>query len=508
MATPDEREAGRLVGTERAEELRAAARDWPSWSLTARQLADLELLLNGSFDPLAGYLGRADHASVLDRGALADGTPWPVPITLDVQPQTADDAERAGHLALRDPEGVLLAVLEVRERFEPDRVDEAERLFDTRDERHPGVDRLLRHIHAVRLGGPVEGVELPVHWTFAGHRLTPRSAQAAVQAIGVDHVAGFATADPPLGDDLDALQAASDAGAAVLVAVVVGPGGSAFDPFTVMRAWHAARHRLPAPSMLGAVPLARVGDDARDRALAGVVLRNLGATEVLPAAAADGAPDAGAMRSRLDRGLDLPAGAAAPEVEAELRRSCPPVSQRGLTVFMTGLSGSGKSTVAQALAARLRERGGRSVALLDGDLVRHHLSSELGFSREHRDLNIRRIGFVAAEITRAGGIAICAPIAPYDDVRRDVRAMVEEAGGFVLVHIATPLEVCEARDRKGLYAKARAGIIGEFTGISDPYEVPTDAELTIDTTDIDVEEAVDRILAQLTAVGYLAAERD
>ena len=162
--------------------------------------------------------------------------------------------------------------------------------------------------------------------------------------------------------------------------------------------------------------------------------------------------------------------------------------------------------MAQALAARLADRDPRSVTLLDGDRVRHHLSSELGFSREHRNLNIRRIGFVAAEITRAGGIAICAPIAPYDEVRRDVRAMVSEAGSFVLVHVATPLEVCEARDRKGLYAKARAGVIPEFTGISDPYEVPTDAELTLDTTDLDVDEAVDRIVAALQASGHLPPE--
>jgi sulfate adenylyltransferase len=506
MATPDERAAGRLVGAERASELRTAARDWPSWSLTARQLADLELLVNGSYAPLTGYLGSADHAAVLDGGALADGTPWPAPITLDVRPETADEAERAGQLALRDPEGVLLAVLEVRERFEPDRADEAERLFGTADERHPGVDRLVRHTHGDRLGGPVEGVELPVHWTFAGHRLAPLGARAAVHALNVQHVAGFATADPPVGDDLDALRAAGDAGAAVLVAVTIGPGPAAFDPFTVMRTWHAASDRLPAPSLLGAIPLARLGDDRRDRALADVVLRNLGATEVLPPATPDPESTPRALRKRLDLGADLPGGSVVPAVEAELRRSCRPLAERGLTVFMTGFSGSGKSTVAQALAARLHERGGRSVALLDGDRVRHHLSSELGFSREHRDINIRRIGFVAAEITRAGGIAICAPIAPYDGVRRDVRSMIEEAGGFVLIHISTPIEVCEARDRKGLYAKARAGIIGEFTGISDPYEVPTDAELTIDTTDIVVDDAVDRILAHLTAVGYLASD--
>ncbi len=169
------------------------------------------------------------------------------------------------------------------------------------------------------------------------------------------------------------------------------------------------------------------------------------------------------------------------------------------------MSGSGKSTIANALRVKLLEVGGRGVTLLDGDLVRMNLSSELGFSKAHRDLNIRRIGFVASEITRAGGVAICAPIAPYDVVRREVREMVAPCGGFVLVHVATPLEVCETRDRKGMYAKARAGIIKEFTGISDPYEVPADADVTIDTSDMTPAEATREVLFFLERQGYIAA---
>ncbi len=506
MADPDEHAAGRMVGAERAAELQAAARDWPSWSLTERQLADLELIMNGAFAPLPGFLGERDHATVVAAGHLDDGTAWPAPVTLDVTADVADQAGAAGHLALRDPEGVLLAVLEVTDRFRPDVAAEAEALFATADAGHPGADWLLRHTRPDRLGGPVLGVELPTHWSFTDQRLTPAAVRTRLEAAGAGHVAGFATADPPLSDDLDALRAAAAAGATLVVAVSTGPGAGAFDPYTVMRSWHAAADRLPDSTVLGVVPLARRGDDRLDAALSEVVLRNHGVTDMIPPAATDRWSSAVALRQRLDRGADLPDGAVVAEVEAELRASYPPLDQRGLTVFMTGFSGSGKSTVAQALAARLRERGGRSVTLLDGDLVRHHLSSELGFSREHRDLNIRRIGFVAAEITRAGGVAICAPIAPYDGVRRDVRAMVEDAGGFVLVHISTPLEVCEARDRKGLYAKARAGLIGEFTGISDPYEVPTDAEITLDTTDIDVDEAVGRIVEHLTDAGYLAPE--
>ena len=211
------------------------------------------------------------------------------------------------------------------------------------------------------------------------------------------------------------------------------------------------------------------------------------------------------LRARLAAGTDLPAWFTFPDVARELRRSHPPRQRQGFTVFFTGLSGSGKSTIANALLVKLLELGGRSVTLLDGDLVRKHLSSELGFSKEHRDINIRRIGYVASEITKNGGIAVCAPIAPYDAVRKDVRAMVQPVGGFALVHVDTPLDVCETRDRKGLYAKARAGIIKEFTGISDPYEAPEDAELVIDTTTLAPEEAARQIVLHLEREGYVGS---
>ena len=188
---------------------------------------------------------------------------------------------------------------------------------------------------------------------------------------------------------------------------------------------------------------------------------------------------------------------------AELRRSFPPRHKQGVTIFFTGLSGSGKSTIANVLMTKFLETGGRPVTLLDGDLVRKHLSSELGFSKEHRDINIRRIGYVASEITKNGGIAICAPIAPYDATRKHVRQMIEPYGGFILVHIATSVEVCEQRDRKGLYAKARAGILKEFTGISDPYEVPADAEVTINTGELSPEEAAQEIILHLEREGFI-----
>ena len=209
------------------------------------------------------------------------------------------------------------------------------------------------------------------------------------------------------------------------------------------------------------------------------------------------------LEERLDRGREVPEWFSFPEVMKELRRSSPPRSRQGFTVFFSGLPSSGKSTLANVLLVKLLEIGGRPVTLLDGDIVRQNLSSELGFSREHRNLNIARIGFVASEITKNGGIALCAPIAPYDAVRKQVRAMIEPGGGFLLVHVATPLEVCETRDRKGLYAKARAGIVKEFTGISDPYEEPEDAGMVVDTTERSPEECVQAILLHLEKEGYI-----
>jgi sulfate adenylyltransferase len=211
------------------------------------------------------------------------------------------------------------------------------------------------------------------------------------------------------------------------------------------------------------------------------------------------------LRRRLAEGREIPSWFTFPDVVRELQRNYPPRHRQGFTLFFTGLSGSGKSTIANVLRVKFLEMGGRPVSLLDGDIVRKHLSSELGFSKEHRDINIRRIGFVASEITKNGGIALCAPIAPYDSIRKEVRAMIQPHGGFILVHLATPIETCEGRDRKGLYAKARAGLVKEFTGVSDPYEVPVDAEVTLDTTDMSPEEAAQEIFLYLEREGFIGA---
>jgi sulfate adenylyltransferase len=212
---------------------------------------------------------------------------------------------------------------------------------------------------------------------------------------------------------------------------------------------------------------------------------------------------AGDLSKRLDEDREIPEWFTFPDVAAQLQRRHPPRHRQGLTVFFSGLSGSGKSTIANVMLVKFLETGGRPVTLLDGDIVRQNLSSELGFSKKDRDINIRRIGFVASEITKNGGVAICAPIAPYDRVRQDVRSLIEPLGGFVLVHVDTPLEVCEQRDRKGLYAKARAGIIKEFTGISDPYEIPTDADVKVTTVDLTPEQSAQEVLLYLEHEGYV-----
>ena len=209
------------------------------------------------------------------------------------------------------------------------------------------------------------------------------------------------------------------------------------------------------------------------------------------------------FRRRLQEGLEIPEWFSFPDVIEELRKMYPPRHKQGVTVFFTGLSGAGKSTIANALLVKLMENGNRPVTLLDGDLARKNLSSELGFSKEHRDLNILRIGYVAAEITKNGGIAICAPIAPYAATRRQVRSTIEAVGGFVEIHVSTSLEVCEQRDRKGLYAKARAGVVKGVTGIDDPYETPENPEMAIDTESISAELAAQRVLVKMESLGFI-----
>ncbi len=540
-----------MAPEERAAELKAQSREMPSWSLEPRQLADLELLLDGAFSPLKGFIGRGDYDGVCHDLRLADGTFWPTPVTLDVSAELGESVEPAGSLALRDVEGTLLAVLKVEEVWTPDREAEAKSVCGTTDPEHSCARRLLREAGPTYVGGPVEGVEAPHHYDFVERRATPAELRDQFGKWGWRRIAAFHTATVMHRAEQEmTFAAARDLEAALVVQL----GVARTDYYDVghysrIRCVEAVMKTYPhRTAHLNLLSLAARDAGARDVLLNALVAQNYGCSHYLVRGATAGAgddlvaqkggelgielvrapervylPDRGGfaaedavpqgaeakaltpdgLAERLAFGREIPDWFSFPDVVRELRRSSPPRSRQGFTVFFSGLPSSGKSTLANVLLVRLLERGGRPVTLLDGDIVRKNLSSELGFSREHRNLNIARIGFVAAEITKNGGIAICAPIAPFDAVRKEVRAMVEAGGGFLLVHVATPVEVCEQRDRKGLYAKARAGIIKEFTGISDPYEVPEDAGMAIDTAERSPEECVQAILLHLEKEGYI-----
>jgi sulfate adenylyltransferase len=555
-----------VVPLDRATELKSHSREWPSWDLSARQICDLELLMSGGFSPLRGFMNKADYEGVCREMRLASDVLWPIPITLDVTEDFAKSLKPgSSKVALRDPEGVMLAVLHVGDVWQPDRKAEAESVFKTSSSAHPGVDYLLSKANSWYVGGRVEGVQAPAHYDFKSLRLTPAELRTEFSRLGWRRVVAFQTRNPMHRAHQElTFRAAKQVEANLLIHPSVGmtkPGD--VDYFTRVRCYQLLLSKYPAGTVkLAMLPLAMRMGGPREAIWHGIIRKNHGCTHLIvgrdhagPGNDTNGKPfygpyeaqelfrkyetDIGVtmvpfsmmvylegedkyypddevpkgsrvlnisgteLRQRLNEGRDIPTWFTYPEVVQELRRSYPPRHKQGVTVFFTGLSGSGKSTIANVLLTKFLETGGRPVTLLDGDLVRKHLSSELGFSKEHRDINIRRIGYVASEITKNGGIAICAPIAPYNAVRKQVRGMIEPLGGFILVHVATPVEVCEQRDRKGLYAKARAGIIKEFTGISDPYEEPKDAEVVINTAELTPEEAAQEIILHLEREGFV-----
>jgi sulfate adenylyltransferase len=554
------------VSTERAAELKNHSREWPSWDLSPRQICDLELLLSGGFSPLHGFMTRPDYDGVCHSMKLASGVLWPMPITLDVTEQFAKSLKPGtSKVALRDPEGVMLAVLHVEDVWQPDRQAEAKAVFNTTSDAHPGVDYLINKANPWYVGGKIEGLQAPSHYDFKNLRLTPAELRNEFARLGWRRVVAFQTRNPMHRAHQElTFRAAKTVEANLLIHPSVGmtkPGD--VDYFTRVRCYQLLMSKYPQGTVkLSLLPLAMRMGGPREAIWHALIRKNHGVTHFIvgrdhagPGSDRNGKPFYGPyeaqelfkkheaeigvtmvpfnmmvyledqnkyvpdnevpsgarvlnisgteLRQRLNEGREIPGWFTYPEVVHELRRSYPPRHQQGVTIFFTGLSGSGKSTIANVLLTKFLEVGGRPVTILDGDLVRKHLSSELGFSKEHRDINIRRIGYVASEITKNGGIAICAPIAPYDSVRKQVRHMIEPYGGFILVHIATPVETCEQRDRKGLYAKARAGIIKEFTGISDPYEAPADAEVTIDTAELTAEEAAQEIILHLEREGFI-----
>ncbi len=555
-----------IAPAERSAELKAHSREWPSWDLTARQICDLELLLSGGFSPLRGFMTRADYEGVCHNMRLKSGVIWPMPITLDVTEAFAKTLKPgSSKIALRDPEGVMLAVLSVEDVWQPDRTAEAKAVFNSTSTAHPGADYAMNKSNPWYVGGTLEGLQMPSHYDFRALRLTPAELRAEFARLGWRRLVAFQTRNPMHRAHVElTFRAAKQVEANLLINPSVGmtkPGD--VDYFTRVRCYQLLLSKFPAGTVkLSLLPLAMRMGGPREAIWHALIRKNHGVTHFIvgrdhagPGKDTDGKPfygpyeaqelfkkheaDIGVtmvpfnmmvyledqdqyvpdnevqkdarvlnisgteLRDRLNQGRDIPSWFTYPEVVQELRRSYPPRHKQGVTIFFTGLSGSGKSTIANVLLTKFLETGGRPVTILDGDLVRKHLSSELGFSKEHRDINIRRIGYVASEITKNGGIAICAPIAPYDATRKAVRGMIEPVGGFILVHIATSVETCEQRDRKGLYAKARAGILKEFTGISDPYEEPKDADVVINTADLSPEEAAQQIILHMEREGFI-----
>jgi sulfate adenylyltransferase len=555
------------VSADSAVKLKHEAGTLPSWDLSPRQTCDIELLMNGGFHPLKGFLGQADYESVLDTMRLRSGALWPIPVTLDVSEAFAATVELGQDIALRDGEGVILATMTVTDKWTPDKAREAAKVFGADDLAHPAVNYLHHRAGPVYLGGPITGLQPPVHYDFKARRDTPNELRAFFRKLGWRRIVAFQTRNPLHRAHQElTFRAAREAQANLLIHPVVGmtkPGD--VDHFTRVRCYEAVLDQYPSSTThLSLLNLAMRMGGPREALWHAIIRKNHGLTHFIvgrdhagpgknsqgrdfydPYAAqdlvrehqaevgiemvdfkqmvfvqekaqyypVDEVPEGATvldisgteLRRRLREGLEIPDWFSFPEVVRQLRRTSPERSKQGFTVFFTGFSGSGKSTIANALMVKLMEMGGRPVTLLDGDVVRKHLSSELGFSKEHRDINIKRIGYVASEITKNGGIAICAPIAPYAATRREVREMIESYGAFVEVHVATPIEECERRDRKGLYRLAREGKIKEFTGISDPYDVPEAPELRVDTEGLDVDTCAHQVILKLEGMGLIAA---
>jgi sulfate adenylyltransferase len=549
-----------MASAERIEAIKQEAITLPSLDLSWKQICELELLLNGALSPLAGYMNRAELHSVLADMKLPDGLFWPRPVMLVISEKAAQNLAAGQTIALRDSEGVMPAVLHISEvwRADPDaemQLAEASGVPMARELAEPGQ---------FYVGGRLEGVTLPPRHDFLNLRLTPAEMREQFSRLGWRRVMAYQASQAlhrPQYEFL--LRTAKEQESNLLIHAVAGADPvMESGHFALVRACQALMPRLPAAtSMLALNPMTPWAAGPRKTLLKAIMARNYGCSQLvtggetplegrqrrgqdtpnlakdnvfsvardslgvtllpfphmvyvedrdewlaedeMPASARAESMSGAELTRRLMQNLRVPEWFSFPEVLDELRKAYPPRSRQGFTVFFTGLSGSGKSTIARALTVRLMEMGGRRVSLLDGDIVRTHLSSELGFSKAHRDINIRRIGFVASEVTKHGGTAICAPIAPYQSTRRAVRAMIEEWGGFLEIHVSTSIEVCEQRDRKGLYAKARAGLIPEFTGVSDPYEVPEKPELAIDTSRYSVDEAVQMIVLKLEHEGYL-----
>lgn len=536
-----------------------------SITLSTKQLCDIELILDKSFAPLRGFLNKADYLSVVEKMRLENGDLWPIPINLDIDQNTVNLIGDDKRIALRDKEGFLIAIMSIEDIWKPNKKIEADKIYGTYSEEHPGVYHLYNNTNDFYIGGEIEKISLPPHHDYQNLRIRPNQIQKKIQKSKKLNTIAFQTRNPIHKAHLELIKRSmKEYNANILIHPVVGmtkPGD--IDYFTRVNCYKKLVKHLPSDStLLSLIPLAMRMAGPREALWHALIRKNYGCTHLIvgrdhagPGNTSNGDPFYGPyeaqelvkehekeigikivpfklfvyvdekkefyeidkipkglkstnisgteLRRKLNEGEDIPEWFTYPEIASELKKAYPPKNKKGFTLFFTGLSGSGKSTIANALMSKLLEKNHRKVTLLDGDIVRTHLSSELGFSKEHRDLNITRIGFVASEITKNGGIAICAPIAPYKKPRNLNRSLISENGEYIEVHISTPIETCEKRDVKGLYAKARAGIIKGFTGIDDPYEAPINPEIKIDTTNIAIHDGVDIIMSYLSKQGLV-----
>lgn len=550
------------VDAEERQALAARAANLPRIQLSERNICDLEILATGGFSPLDRFMRENDYRRVLEDMRIADGQLFPIPITLPVDKETPLKLD--GELALSDRRNNLLAVMRVEEVYEGDPLIEAASVYGTRDVRHPVVAE-MHSWGTLNVSGKLQVFALPTHYDFQNLRLTPRQVRERLSALGNRNVVAFQTRNPlHRAHEEITVRAARQINGTLLLHPVVGmtkPGD--IDHYTRVRSYKvlADRYYDRQRTILALLPLAMRMAGPREAVWHGIVRRNFGANHFIvgrdhasPGLDSNNRPfyrpyDAQALFAKyqdeigvqmmpfpelvylpdedrfedssripngrstlslsgttvrqdyLDRGQPLPDWFTRAEVAEVLRQAHPPRHQQGFCVWFTGLSASGKSTTAEILTVLLLERG-RQVTALDGDVVRTHLSKGLGFSKEERDINIRRIGFVASEIVRHGGAVICAAVSPYRSTRNECRSMMGN-NQFIEVFVNTPLEVCEVRDPKGMYARARQGLIKGFTGIDDPYESPTNPEIVLETVDSSAQTNAEKILAELIARGFV-----
>lgn len=537
-------------------------------TLNQRQLCDLEMILNNSMNPLNGFMRESDYLSVLENMSLSNSLLWSLPITLDVSKEQLDSFGEVKRVGLCDKEGFMLAVMDISSVWKADKEKEASKVYSINDTSHPGVNYLFTEVKEYYIGGEVSGIQLPMHYDFESLRHTPKALREEFKQLGWNQVVSFHTSKPMhrVHHQITTM-AVKEIGANLLIQPISGvgkPGDLAY--YSRVHCYQAIMKYYPKHlAMLSLVPQAMRMAGPREAIHNMIVRQNYGCTHFIvgpehaspPGVRSGGkrfyeryssqniieefqnqlgiqmypAQELGYCESKgsyvscaaaqkenvkthdytekdfnhaLEHDQKVPLWYSYPEVIEELGKVRLSRKHKGLTLFFTGLSGSGKSTLAKLVYARFIEQGDRPVTLLDGDVVRTNLSSELGFSKEHRDINVRRIGYVASEITKNRGVAICAPIAPYENVRASIREMIEEYGAFIEIYVSTPLETCEGRDRKGMYAKARKGIIKNFTGISDPYEEPAECEIEIDTTGLTPVECAQKIMLYLFKEGYIA----